>query len=114
MSSRPLVRRKPDGTRYVARSDLLKVRPRYSSGLPPQPGSQNVIGPEPTPPPTPARSPRERVSDDDVLGLRAEWATGKWSQTELAYIYGLGYHVVRGILLGNTYIDVKPAPEEQD
>lgn len=112
--ARPLVRRRPDGTRYVDPSELPPPRPRYSSGLPPQPGRAADSGPEPTPDATPARSGRRSVSDADVLEVRAEWATGKWKVPDLAYIFGLTPTIVRGIVRGETYRDVKPQPEEQD
>lgn len=114
MSPRPLVRRRPDGTRYIDPSDLPPPRPRYSSGLPAQPGREALSGPEPTPPATPARTGRRSVSDADVLELRAEWATGKWKVNDLAYIFGYTPTIVRGIVLGLTYRDVKPAEPQED
>jgi hypothetical protein len=54
------------------------------------------------------------VSDADVLELRAEWATGKWKVNELAYIFGITPTVVRGIVNGHTYRDVKPAEPQEN
>lgn len=113
MSPRPLVRRRPDGTRYIAPSELPTTRPRYSSGLPAQLGSGDVSEPEPTPKAAPS-STRPRVADETVLELRAEFATGKWNPTELAYIFDLPYFRVRGIVLGHTYKNVKAPQAEED
>jgi hypothetical protein len=113
-SAKPLVRRKPDGRRYVDPRELPPPRPRYSSGLPTQPGREAVTEPEPTSSSSPGRS-RRSMSDADVLEVRAEWATGKWTQADLAYIYGVSQHTV--CLIVNSrgrYRDIKTQPEEQD
>jgi hypothetical protein len=108
-----LVRRRADGTRYVDPSELPPPRPRYSSGLPPQPGREAVSVLEPITP-KPRRGGRPPVSDAAVLEMRAEYATGKWTIRELAYIFDLSYSKVRGIVLGHTYQDVKPPEPQED
>jgi hypothetical protein len=113
VSPRPLVRRRPDGTRYVDPLGLPNPRPRYSSRLPPQPAREAPSDPEPTTP-KPRRGGHPPVSDTTVLEMRAEYATGKWTIRELAYIFDLSYSKVRGIVLGHTYQDVKPPEPQED
>lgn len=117
MSPRPLIRRSPDGTRYVEPSDLPTSRPRYSSGLPAQSASGDTGGPEPTPKPK-RRAPA--VSAETVREIRADHSTGKWSQADLAYIYDVSqhtvYHVVHGLgrYRKTQPADTQPCVAEQD
>jgi hypothetical protein len=113
-SAKPLIRRTADGRRYVDPSELPPPRPRYSSGLPTQPASEAVTGPEPTPARAPKPKPNRRsqapaIGDETVLEIQADHATGKWTQADLAYIYNVSQHSVCLIVNGRgRYRDIKP------
>jgi hypothetical protein len=117
--SRPLVRTAPNGTRYIAQSDL-PPRPGYTGApLPPQPASGTPTAPESTPKPKARPKPtgnttRRKLTDDDVRAIRAEYAAGRWNQADLAYIYGVTQNTVQALLCGRTHRHVKPQPDEQE
>jgi hypothetical protein len=43
------------------------------------------------------------LDDEIVLAVRADWATGKWTQADLCYIHDLGATAVWGIVHGYTW-----------
>jgi hypothetical protein len=112
---RPLVKRGPDGRRYLVPSALPKPPRRYDPESDAQPENDATGRQQPTPPRVGRRGePRKKLDDDDVRAIRREYATGKWSQADLAYIYGVGQAAIGNIVRGDSYKDVKPEPTEQD
>lgn len=101
---RPLVKRAPDGCRYLVPSTL-----RYpATPMSPQPTEDAESVPEPTPP-----RPQEgrgfgmaKLTDDEVRAIRAEYATGKWDRADLAYIYGVSVGAVGAVLNGRSYTHI--------
>lgn len=112
MTPRPLVKRTPDGRRYLAPSRVpdLSLRPRSEDAEQPASGPGSPSGA------TRGRHGvgRAKLSDDDVRALRADYATGKWSYADLAYIYGVGAATARNVVCGFTYTHVKTPPAEQE
>jgi hypothetical protein len=74
-----------------------------------------------TPESTPRRSTRPKLSDDDVREIRADYATGQWTQKDLADIYGVSTGTIFGVSTGtifgvvsrNTYWHVPDLPEPE-
>jgi hypothetical protein len=84
---KPLVRTGPNGTRYVAQGGLPNA-PRSSAALPaPQPASGPPSPPEPTP--RRRRGQGVRLSAEVIAEIREDYATRRWSQADLADIYGV-------------------------
>jgi hypothetical protein len=102
---RPLVKRAPDGRPYTVPS-----APRYPASEPtPQLVDDTASGPEPTPAPV-DRS--VKVTADDVRAIRSDYAAGKWSQHDLAYIYGTTRNTISRIVRGQVHTE--PTPRERD
>lgn len=116
MTPRPLVKRTPDGRRYLVPSRVpdLSLRPRSEEV------EQPASGPGGTPEPTPASTPghrgtgRVKLSDETVREIRADYAKGHWSYADLAEIHGVGTATERNVVLGNSYLHVTEQPTEQD
>lgn len=106
---RPLVKRAPDGRRY-----LVPSTPRYpATPTTAQLDDDAASGSEPTPSedrePSVQTGPRmgkAKLSDDDVRAMRAEYATGKWERADLAYIYGVSVGAIGAVLNGRSYTHV--------
>lgn len=122
---RPLVKRAPDGRSYTVPST-----PRYPATPRTAQLAEDVeSGAEPTPP-----KPQDghglgmaKLTDNDVRAIRADYAAGKWSQSDLAYIYGVGVGAIGAVLNGRSYThvtrgrtwkhaadDTEPTTTEQD
>lgn len=55
------------------------------------------------PEPTPARPDRRpKLTAEDVRAIRADYAAGKWSQGDLAYIYGVTQSTSSAAMSGDT------------
>lgn len=106
---RPLVKRAPDGRPYTVPST-----PRYPATVADAQSSDDTAsGPEPTAEPTPSPIDRTvKVTAEDVRAIRADYAAGKWSQADLAYIYGITQNTVSRIIRGQAHTE--PAPTEQE
>lgn len=67
-------------------------------------------------PSTPTR--RHKLSDDDRAAIRADWASGNWSQHDLAYVYGVSRPTigatVRGLRRGSTAERTETTATEQE
>ena len=99
---KPLVRRTPDGRRYA-----MPTAPQHPAPEPaPQSASDTTGGPEPTPPQPGRHMGRAKLTDDEVRAIRADYAAGKWTQGELAYIYGVSVGAVGAVLSGRSYTHV--------
>jgi hypothetical protein len=48
-------------------------------------------------------NPGAKLTDDDVLSIRASYATGTWSQRELAALYGVWQPCISKIVLGQRW-----------
>lgn len=122
---RPLVKRAPDGRRYLVPSTPRSPVPTVAS----QPTEDAESVPEPTPPKPQDGQGRgkAKLTDDDVRAIRADYAAGKWERADLAYIYGVGVGAVGAVLSGRSYThvtrgrtwkhaadDTEPTPTEQD
>lgn len=115
---RPLVKRSPTGHLYTVPSAPLRPLPPLS----PQPTDDAESVPEPTPPQEePAHKPqpghgmgRAKLTDEDVRAIRAAYAAGKWSQHDLAYIYGVTQSTISAVVSGDTHVTTGPTPREQD
>lgn len=112
MTPRPLVKRTPDGQRYVVPGTppRLPAPGRAAAALRP------AGAPEPTPASTPGRhgTGRAKLSDDTVRAIRADYAEGRWTYADLAEIHGVGTATARNVVLGNSYLHVTEQPTEQD
>ncbi|VBA46742.1 hypothetical protein [Mycobacterium pseudokansasii] len=104
---RPLVKRTPDGRPYSVPST-----PRSpATALGAQPAEHAESGPERTP----ARVDRRpKLTAEDVRSIRADYAAGKWSQGDLAYIYGVTQSTISAVLSGDSHVTTGPTPREQD
>ena len=103
---RPLIRRTPDGRPYAVPSATQHREPEPTR----QPTSGTASGPRPTH----RRDPRgmAKLTAEDVRAIRADYAAGKWSQSDLAYIHGVSQHTIRRIVTGQ--IHTEPTSREQD
>lgn len=106
---RPLVKRAPNGRAYLVPSTV-----RYPATVAdPQPAEDTGSGPEPTPEQASAPADRTvKVTAEDVRAIRSDYAAGKWSQADLAYIYGITQNTVSRIIRGQAHTE--PTPTEQD
>ncbi|APE17089.1 hypothetical protein BOH72_19405 [Mycobacterium sp. WY10] len=76
--------------------------------------------PEPTPPQEePAHKPqpghgmgRAKLTDDEVRAIRADYADGKWTRKDLAYIYDISVAAINSVLGGRSYTHVTTGPTE--
>ncbi|BCO43899.1 hypothetical protein MINTM020_47540 [Mycobacterium paraintracellulare] len=104
---RPLVKRTPDGRPYAVPS-----APRHPlPPLRPQPAEHVEGGPEPTP----ARVDRRpKLTAEDVRAIRADYAAGKWSQGDLAYIYGVTQSTISAALSGDTHVTTGPTARQEN
>lgn len=117
---KPLIKRAPDGRPYAVPTAPRRPLPPLS----PQPADDTDGGPEPTPPQGEApHKPQQRrymgrakLTDNEVRTIRAEYAAGKWTRKDLAYIYGVGVASINNVLGGYSYTHVapEPTPNEQD
>lgn len=103
---RPLVKRAPDGRLYA-----VPTEPQHRE---PEPTRQPASGAPSVPEPTPRRGPRglAKLTAEDVRAIRADYAAGKWSQSDLAYIHGVSQHTIYRVVNGAAHIG--PTPTEQD
>ncbi|BBZ29475.1 hypothetical protein MMAD_37700 [Mycolicibacterium madagascariense] len=108
MTPRPLVKRAPDGRRYVV--------PGTPPRIPPPGTSASASGAPSGPKPSPGRhgGARAQLTDDDVREIRADYAAGRWTKADLAYIHGVSVGVINNVVVGRSYTHVKPKPEEQE
>lgn len=81
MSPRPLVKRTPDGRRYPVPSTPVQSTPVRATSAPD--GRSKC---------------REELNDDDLRRIRADYAAGKWSLKDLAYIYSVSTPRIRNIV----------------
>lgn len=105
---RPLVKRAPDGRPYAVPSAPRRPLP----GMTAQPVDGTPGPAEPTTPKRPDRRPK--LTAEDVRAIRADYAAGKWSQGDLAYIYGVTQSTISAALNGDTHVGTGPTPTEQD
>ncbi|WP_136623086.1 hypothetical protein [Mycobacterium attenuatum] len=86
--------------------------------LSPQPTDDAESVPEPTPPqeePTPKRPDRRpKLTAEDVRSIRADYAAGKWSQGDLAYIYGVTQSTISAALSGDTHVTTGPTARQEN
>lgn len=113
---RPLVKRTPDGRPYsVPSAPPSPVPPVAAHSLDDADG-----GPEPTPRPQEGHGMgRAKLTDDEVRAIRSEYAAGKWTRKDLAYIYDISVAAINSVLGGRSYTHVgagptEPTPAEQD
>lgn len=115
-----------NGRRYAVPGRLPDPS-RYSAALQAaQAASDDETAPEPTPPdgasapatqpaqPKRPRKKRKALTDDEVAEILADYFGDKWSQGELAHIYGVSQSTIHCIVTGKTHTHIKPAPREQD
>lgn len=110
---RPLVKRTPDGRPYAAPSAPQRPAPELARHT----ASATESGPEPTPRPQEGHGMgRAKLTDDEVRAIRAEYAAGKWTRKDLAYIYDISVAAINAVLGGRSYTHVttKTTPTEQD
>lgn len=106
---RPLIKRAPDGRPYAVPSTSRRPVPPLS----PQPVDDTDDGPEPAPAKQrPDRRPK--LTAENVRDIRADYAAGKWSQHDLAYIYGVTQSTISAAVSGDTHVGSRPTPREQD
>lgn len=105
---RPLVKRAPDGRPYTVPSAPRRPLPvlvaRLDDGAPGHAES--------TPPKRPDRRPK--LTAEDVRAIRTDYAAGKWSQGDLAYIYGVTQSTISAALNGDTHVTTETTPTEQE
>lgn len=104
---RPLVKRSPDGRPYKVPSTPRPPVPTVS----PQPTGHAEGGPGPT------RTPidrRPKLTAEDVRAIRADYAAGKWSQGDLAYIYGVTQSTISAALSGDTHVTTGPTARQEN
>jgi hypothetical protein len=112
---RRLVRRATNGQRYTAPNPLMN-RPAEDLHAP----CEGELRPPPRPyrPQEGRHKGRAKLTDDDVRAIRADYATGKWTYRDLAYVYGVGVAAIGGIVRGKSYTQVEgeshTAPMEQE
>lgn len=107
---RPLVRRAPDGRPYIAASDVLP-RPRYTAAVKP---AQLASAPAATSEPAAKSKYANRLTDADADAIRADYATGRWTQADLAYIYSVSKNAISQIVRGLNHARAKTQPPEQE
>lgn len=100
---KPLIKRAQDGRRVVVPST-----PRQST-------NGHASAPKPTPPQPGRHRGMSKLTDDDVRAIRADYAAGKWSVADLAYIYGVSKCAIGGVVRGKSYKHVtsEPTPQQQ-
>ena len=108
MNPRPLVKRTPDGRRYV----VPGTPPRLPAAERPAPVSEPADRAEPAP----GRhgGARAKLTDDEVREIRADFAAGRWTKADLAYIHGVSVGIVNNVVVGRSYTHVKSTPTEQE
>lgn len=111
---RPLIRRTPDGRPYAVPSPPRHREPEPTRQL----ASGTPSGPEPAPPRPQEGQGRGRakLADAEVRAIRAEYAAGKWTRKDLAYIYDVGVAAIGNVLSGHSYshVSTEATPREQD
>ncbi|WP_141562672.1 hypothetical protein [Mycobacterium neglectum] len=101
MSPRPLVKRTPEGHRYV-----VPPAPRRNGAPPPQqPTDDHADGPEPTPAQQPDR--RAKLDANDVREARAMHAAGRFGVGDLAYIFGVSQSNMSAVINRHSWRDVE-------
>jgi len=104
---KPLVCRAPDGRRY-----LVPSTPRYpATPRSPRATEDAASGPEPT---SARPDRRPTLTAEDVRAIRADYAADKWSQGDLAYMYGLTQSTISAAISGDTHVTTGPTPREKD
>lgn len=105
---RPLVRRNALGVPY----SVPTVPQHREPDSPSQPASGTPSGPRPTPtrPQEGQGRGRAKLTDDEVRAIRTEYAAGKWTRKDLAYIYDVGVAAIGNVLSGRSYAHVTPEP----
>lgn len=117
---RPLVKRAPDGRPYAVPSTPRRPVPPLTAQLDdgtPDPAEPTPPQGEPPHKPQPGHGMgRAKLTDDEVRAIRAEYAEGKWTRQDLAYIYGVGVAAIGNVLSGRSYTHVttEPTSTEQD
>jgi hypothetical protein len=112
---RPLIRRAPDGRPYVVPTEPQRPAPEPTRQ--PTGGTPSVPGrPTPHKPQAGQGLGRAKLTDDEVRGIRRDYAAGKWTRKDLAYIYGVGLAAIGNVLNGRSYshVTTEPTPREQD
>jgi hypothetical protein len=88
--TRPLICRTLDGRRYVV--PTIAIRPAQEPT--PQAPSDTASAPK--------ADRRPTLTEDDVREIRADYAEGRWSQGDLAYIHGVTQNPIGRIVRGLT------------
>lgn len=105
-ASRMLVRRTSLGVPYAAPTPVPRSSRYVVADPAPQPRSGQNDPPEPTPGRSPDRSAkppkRPKLAPEVVAAIREDYATGRWSQADLAYIYGVSQPTV------HKYVTAQP------
>ncbi len=102
---RPLICRTPDGGRYA-----VPTTPRRPAQDPaPQAPSDIDSASEPTP----KSDRRPKLTEDDVREIRADYAEGRWSQGDLAYIHGVTQNTIHRVVSGLAS-GIKTQPKQQE
>jgi hypothetical protein len=113
VTPRPLVRRREDGTRYAIPVPVPE-RPRYTPAVLPSQVASSQPGQGSGGTGRQGRNNRARLTDDDVREIRADYSAGKWTQTDLAYIYDVNVATISDVVHRRNYAHVKPTPEQQE
>lgn len=103
---RPLIKRAPNGMRYA-----VPTTPRQPVQEPPrQYTNGHNGGPKPTPPHRKGQGRgMAKLTDDDVRAIRADYAAGKWTQSDLAYIYDVTPATIGRVVRNGSYTHVEDA-----
>lgn len=108
---KPLVKRAPNGHRYAVPSTAhapAPSTPRQSTSDHASAGEAHRRG---------QGRGMSKLTDDDVRAIRADYATGRWTHGDLAYIYGVGVSAIGNVIHRKSYThvtDIEPTPTEQD
>lgn len=57
---------------------------------------------------------RPKLTAEDVRAIRADYAAGKWSQGDLAYIYGVTQSTVSAVLSGDTHVTTETTARQEN
>jgi hypothetical protein len=102
---KPMICRAPDGRRYTVPTAPRRPAPEAAE----EAASDTTSASEPTPKP----NRRSKPTEDDVREIRADYAEGRWTQGDLAYIHGVTQNtisrIVRGLVDG-----IKTQPNQQE
>jgi hypothetical protein len=101
---RPLVKRGPNGHRYA----VPPTAQAPAANPPRQSTNGHASALEPTPPHRLGHGRgRSKLTDDDVRAIRADYATGRWTHRDLAYIYDVAPAAIGSVIRGKSYTHVE-------